>query len=494
MKAFHQSIRWRIQAWYGLLLLVVLAGFGAAAWWLARDNQLAHVDTDLRLRMTSLGSAIFSRGFSSMSRKSSSSSRFTKESDTTSPQELRRSPGQRYWFGEQEGGYYYVVWTSAGEVRYRSTNAPADIPYPDAVTAGSRSQTRQRDQWRERYFIPSRGYTSLVGVNLEAQLAAGRKMAWQLIFAGGGILALGLGFGWWLSGRALKPIGEISAAARHIAGDRPAERINLTHGCRELVELSAVLNETFDRLQGAVTRQMSFTADASHELRTPVAVVLTQIQAALKRPRAPEEYRDTLHICERAIQRMRDLIESLLLLARQDSPDATPRREPCQLQVIVDEAVTLFGIRAAERQARIVQQIEPVEFTADARQIVQVITNLLSNAIDYSPPAATIQVAGGREGANVVLTVTDTGPGIAAEDLPHIFERFYRADKSRTAAHGHNGLGLAITRGIVQAHGGTIEVTSRLGEGTRFTVRLPAGAARNATDEPAPEPVVMVAA
>ena len=251
------------------------------------------------------------------------------------------------------------------------------------------------------------------------------------------------------------------------------QRINAADTDSELGRLAGVLNSTFARLEAAFTQQARFTSDASHELRTPVSVILTQTQTALSRERAGSEYREALEACQRAARRMRALTESLLELARLDAGQEPMKRESFDLPRVARECVEMVRPLAAERGIQLHCEILPLECLGDAGRISQVVTNLLTNAIHFNRDQGEVRLSARAEGGAVYLTVADTGQGIPAEDLPHLFERFYRADKSRSRIQGHNGLGLAICKAIIDAHGGSIEVASQPGSGSTFTVRLP---------------------
>jgi signal transduction histidine kinase len=203
-----------------------------------------------------------------------------------------------------------------------------------------------------------------------------------------------------------------------------------------------------------------------------VAVVLTQTQSALARERPAAEYRESLAACQRAAQRMRGLIESLLMLARFDSLETPEALENCDLSRIATESVSLLKPLADENNVRLDLQATPAHCRGNPGQLAQALGNIVANAIHYNRPGGSVRVMVHPEADGVVLTVTDTGQGIAPGDLPHIFERFYRAEKARSAGREHSGLGLAITKAIVEKHGGTIDVTSEPGTGTTFCVRL----------------------
>jgi len=232
------------------------------------------------------------------------------------------------------------------------------------------------------------------------------------------------------------------------------------------------LNSTFSRLEAAFARQRQFTADAAHELRTPIAVILTQTQTALNRERAAPEYRATVEACQRAAQRMRRLIESLLELARFDAGQEVLQRRTLNLAQTAADCLDLVQPLAAERRVKLLPDLQPVSVTGDATRLAQVVTNLLTNAIQFNRPDGEVHLRLATQDGLAVLEISDTGNGIAPADLPHVFERFYRADASRTGA-GNSGLGLSICRAIVQAHGGTIDASSVEKSRAKFIVRLP---------------------
>lgn len=492
---FH-SIRWRLQIWHSLILVLVLTGFGLAAYQVARDNQLRRIDRELAQRLMS-GLRL----------------RVPKPPPVERPEPpsggLRRGRGiehrmdPAFWRqqmreviehagaleGSETNAFYYVMWQGDGTLVAESANTPDNVPMPE-FSPGSTGETppeakmdeppenftltRTRGQYREFSQRLPFGDRVLVGRSMAPDLAAMRRLALWLTTAGAAVLALGLAGGWWLASRAIRPIDDISATALKIAGGDLSQRINASDTDSELGRLAAVLNSTFARLEAAFAHQVRFTSDASHELRTPVSVILSQTQTALSRERAPNEYRDTIAACQRAAQRMRQLIESLLELARLDAGEAGMKRQAFDLARVTAEAVDLVRPLAAEQGVAIHCDLPSVECQGDPDRIAQVATNLLSNAIHFNRQHGEVRISARSDNGAAVLTVTDTGAGIPADDLPHIFERFYRVDKSRSRVQGRTGLGLAISKAIVAAHSGVIEVTSQPGAGTTFTVRLPA--------------------
>lgn len=461
MKFFH-SIRWRLQLWHGLLLALVLSGFGFTAWRLQRATQIQRVDQELdRLISVIVGS--MPRGEGAPGRP---------PAGFPAPLEARLPARDRSLF---EAGptapFYYILWDHEQREIARSAAAPPGVPRPERVLQPP--NVRWRGTLRERFDFAPRGECALVGRDIGDELGAIQRFAWLLAAAGAIVLALGLAGGWWISTHALRPIGAIGAAAAKITSGDLTHRISTKDTESELGQLVGVLNSTFDRLDAAFAQQARFTADAAHELRTPVTVMLTHVQNGLDTQCNSEEHREAFEAGLRASQRMRRLIESLLELARLDF-GRTPRlRTPCSLDCIAREAADLHRPLAEELGIHLAVELTPASCEGNAEQLGQVVNNLLSNAIYYNRPGGRVQVQVGAGPKAAVLTVSDTGQGIGPEDVPHIFERFYRADKARSNAAGRSGLGLAIVKTIVDAHGGTIEVASEPGRGSTFTVRLP---------------------
>jgi heavy metal sensor kinase len=324
--------------------------------------------------------------------------------------------------------------------------------------------------WERFELLPS-GEAIMLGCSFAPELKELHRTAFNLTAVGGLILLIGLTGGWWFVSRALRPVENISAAAVKISTGDLSQRINVAEAESELGKLASVLNSTFARLDAAFAQQKQFASDAAHELRTPVTVILTQTQTALNRERSPAEYRETVEACQRAAQRMRKLIHALLELARLDAGQEQMKRLRFDFSSVVNECVALIKPIAEERGVKVVSELAPLEITGDAERLAQVVTNLLTNAIQYNKPGGEVRVKLESQHGMAVFAVSDTGTGILGEDLPHVFKRFYRGDKAR--ADGGAGLGLAIAKAIIEAHGGVIDISSEEEIGTTFTVRLP---------------------
>jgi two-component system, OmpR family, sensor kinase len=466
MKLAPHSLRWRLQIWYGLLLVIVLCAFGFTAHHLERVERLRNVDNELQHRLSSVVSALRA---GPPRRTGPPPPRTAQPGIPPGSPNLALTPEVAALFGG-DSPYYFAVWMQQDRPVSQSANAPADMPRPDRADAATRER---QGQLREAFIFAAPVDCVLVGRFIADEERALLFNAALLATAGGVLFLLGLVGGGWLIARAIRPIEDITGTAARIAEGDLTQRVPETDDQSELGRLSLALNQTFSRLEDAFAQQQRFTADAAHELRTPLTVLLTQVQTALARSRSAEEYRDTLEACQRSAQRMRKLLEALLQLARLDA-----REEPLQSSRfdIVDTASECLDLlKPVAREAGITLRREatsaPVE--GDADRLAQVITNLLSNAIQHTPPGGDVTLQVRQEGSTTLVTVSDTGPGIAAKDLPHIFERFYRADTARSGSAGRTGLGLSIAKAIVEAHGGSITAESEAGKGAKFVVRLP---------------------
>jgi two-component system OmpR family sensor kinase len=387
--------------------------------------------------------------------------------------EIRLSNRTQSLFDESDtNNYYFAVWSPNGNLLKSSTNAPPNLARPVRLGRETTVHLDTHNGRREAHQYTEIGDAILIGHSIANYNADNRKFAMLLFAAGAAVLFVGLGGGWILTSRALQPIHDISKTATQISGGDLSRRINAADTDSELGQLANLLNSTFSRLEAAFAQQKQFTADAAHELRTPLAVIISETQTALQRPRSAEEYRETVEACLETAQRMRALTHALLELARFDAGQEQIVREGFDLAEIARKCAADAEKIARDRNIRIIADLNPAPANGDPDRIAQVVTNLVANAIHYNKSAGEVHVATRAENGSAILTVKDTGQGIAAEALPHIFERFYRVDPSRTHGAGHSGLGLAISKAIIDAHNGGLSVESVVGEGTTFTVRI----------------------
>ena len=293
------------------------------------------------------------------------------------------------------------------------------------------------------------------------------------------VLLLGAIGSYWLATRAFAPINRLTSIARRIEAGDLHERVPVPRSKDEVQGLALTFNEMIERLEKAFTRQRRFVADASHELRTPVAAIrsMTDVVLAQSGPVVSEEYVNVLRDVNAEADRLGHLISDLLALARTDENQVLLERELVRLDLLAADVAATTEPLAAERGITIeVLAQQPVTVLGDEVRLIQVIMNLIDNAVTYTNTGGKVTLEVVVKYNNAYLMVRDTGIGIAKEHLDHIFERFYRVDPARSRAAGGTGLGLAITEWIVRAHGGRITVESEVGQGTTFTIVLPIAA------------------
>lgn len=407
--------------------------------------------------------------------------------------QVPRDALQRIGQDEQDQPYF-IIWGMWGEV-LRASSSDLNVPPPGVVAAklddpagpkpsdgpaalrdpgfAGDPEFRQRGLLREVVLQGPFGVTVLVGKSLRSEETSLQQLRWILLGGGVGIMAIGLCGGWLLSKRVMRPIEGISDTARAISASDLSRRIAVGEADSELGSLAQTLNETFERLETAFERQVRFTADASHELRTPLSIIHSHAELALTKDRTAPEYKQAIETCLRAAKRTKSLVDALLVLARADAGKLDLKYERFDLSSAAEESVAMVALRAQERGVVLETDLQARELEADRTRILQLLTNLLINAIQYNRQGGRVVLTVAQEGTEAVLTVADTGVGIAVEDQPHLFERFFRADKARSREAGGSGLGLAICQSIVEAHHGSITFTSQPGSGTKFTVKLP---------------------
>ena len=441
-----RSLRATLLAWYSLVLVAVLATFTTVAVWTMWRSNLGNLDVRLGAMASRLASAV--------------------TPDPGGQYEVNLVADDFAEFGATEDSPYYAIWTDVGELIDRS-DPGVETAFPGAP------QTRIRDGQREVVVQADHGALVLVGQSL----AQTRSDIWRVIVglaaAGGAALLLALLGGWFLVGRALAPIGRIAQTAEAMSESNLSLRIDVGRTEDELGSVATALNRAFDRLEDAFERQGRFTADASHELRTPLTTFMTELEWALARHRSDSEYENSLRVCMNAGQRMRNVIEGLLTLARADAGAIQQQREAVDIARLAEEIVASVEPSAAERGIHLRAESKTAIVDGDPDRLRELISNLVLNAVQYGPAGSTVICSTSAVGGKTSLEISDTGPGIDPEDLPHVFERFYRANKARSRAAGGAGLGLAISKWIAESHGGQIRCESASGRGTRFTVEFP---------------------
>lgn len=313
-----------------------------------------------------------------------------------------------------------------------------------------------------------------VGVSLASVRAVQGGMLQSLVLLFSTTAILALLTGWFLATRALIPIRATAQTAAEINATDLTRRLNLADAEIELEQLVQTFNAMLNRLELAFQRQRQFTADAAHELRTPLSIMQTGLDVTLSQERGAADYRAALQSVSEEVQRLTQLTNTLLILARADKHELPLDKQCINLTQILETVVEQFIIVAQEKQIHIQSEIAPnLVIEGDEVRLIQVIFNVLDNAVKYTPQAGSIFVRAFPQRNLIEIQIEDTGSGILPSEQPYIFERFYRVDITRNRNQGGFGLGLAIAKEIVELHNGTIAVVSVPNQGALFSIRLP---------------------
>jgi heavy metal sensor kinase len=378
-------------------------------------------------------------------------------------------------------GLYIQIFDESTECVYTSPNAPeATLP---VQAAGSRKQPVIFGSYHVRYFrmeksgIPA--WTVHVGATF-APLEEDIEQVTRLLLVVGSVTLLisPLG-GYWLAGRATRPIAQIIDTTARLHPSSLGERLTVRGTRDELDRLSQTINGFLDRIARYLEQNREFTSNAAHELRSPLAAIQNSLEVALNADRSPEEYRELLGEILDECDALRSLVNQLLILAESDGGRAPFALEPVAFDAVVRKAYDMFtGVAEAADIKLKILQLEPCRVEGDENRLRQVVNNLVDNAIKFTRAGGTVGLRLWRaaDDQTVRLSVRDSGSGIPPEDLPHIFNRFFRGDKARQRDRPSRGtgLGLAICQSIILAYNGRIEVESTVDQGTTMTVILPA--------------------
>ena len=456
------SIRVRLTLWYVLLLAVILAAFSGGVYLALRQFLYSNFDESLERSVTAFLGII--------------------QYEEDRPTLALRFPSDDTIDIDRE--LFVRVFDISGDPTFDNSSevggVPVDARALDDALAGKptvRSLTADGDPIRVKTLPIMRDgrISGVMEVGLAADDASDTLTRYLLIvgLAYPITLVLATFGGVFFARRALSPVDNVTRLARRISAEDLGQRLDLQLPDDEVGRLARTFDEMIARLDEAFRRQREFTADASHELRTPLTIIKGQIDVSLQKEREPEVYRQVLSTVNEEVDRLIRLAGSLLTLTRADAGQIPLTLEPVSVSDLV--VGTLEQVRPLASQREIELQLladTDVTIRADEDLLLQLLLNLLDNAIKYTPAGGQVTAGWSLDGDQVALWVRDTGPGIPEEHLPHLFDRFYRVDKSRSRAEGGVGLGLAISRWIAEAHAGSLSVESEQGAGSTFTVRL----------------------
>jgi two-component system heavy metal sensor histidine kinase CusS len=437
------SIRLRLSLWYAAVLLAGFVLFSLLLWFAVRQGLIASVDHALDRRVQGAFELI---------------------------EETSREGGGIPAIQDELGEYA----DSVPEGRLiRVTGPNGQLIFP--IGAPAPLPTRGYRVLRRSASVFGRPYTITAAASLENTEDLLARLRWLMFLSIPITLAAAALGGYAISRQALSPVDSMTSEAAAIGIGNLSRRLAVPRTGDELERLASTWNHMLDRLESAVRQLTQFTADASHELRTPVALIRTTAELALRRPRTPEDYREALRQIVEESERTSRLVDDLLTLARADAGRTFLPAEPLDLTLLVRDVSQQAMILGAARRVEVHTEtpIKPVTIQGNPPALRRLLFILLDNAIKYTPEDGTVTVSL-RNDASPVLSVADTGIGIPPDALPHVFERFFRADPSRNRDFGGAGLGLAIARWIAERHNATITAESTPGLGSTFRVTFPA--------------------
>lgn len=453
------TIRWRLTLWYGGLLAGSLLLFGTVVYTMFARNLMDEIDRALEEEVAEL------------------------------MQEVRRAAGYEDLLHQLDRSFanhpFYEIQVSqgGGEIVFATDVARRQpLPVPDIGLPIVRSTVDLPAPIEAAYRVSSCKASGPAG-DFVVQAAKsldlyhrelGKLLA--VLFGATPLVVVGaLVIGWFLSTRALAPVDRMIAAARDIGAQQLCRRLPVANPHDELGRLAATFNDMIARLERSFDEIRRFTADAAHELRTPLAVLRCEADVALETAASAREYRHVLENQLEEIDRLARLADELLLLCREDARLSPLRRDEVAIDRLLAELVDTLSAAAEVRGVELALDA-PVAcvLAGDRDRLRRLFFNLIENAIKYTPAGGDVRVSCRQSGSRVEVAVCDTGVGIAAEHLPHLFQRFYRVDASRASSGGF-GLGLSIARSLVEIHQGTIGIESRPGAGTTVSVALPVG-------------------
>jgi heavy metal sensor kinase len=454
-----RSLRFRLAVWYFCTVAAICA-LAATGYWFSIRSELNHaLDQGLRYRLIGLRE-------------------FLEDVEPGGDREIASrlneisQLGELYQVFDADGA---LIAQSRGLARHGvPQRPPRELGFEIRYGAGGTADFPLRLAWQK---VRIGSHALILGVADPQRKFEGvlRAFTTVLLLSTPLILALATACGLWLGRRALAPVARITDDARAITETNLSARLAVPDSRDEMQQLSETLNDMLERIEKSFTRVKQFTADASHELRAPMTLIYTAAQYSLRRERSREELADSMQKILRESQRTTALIDDLLLLARGDAGKESAALTGMDAAPLLREAAEQATAMATAKDISVSLQLEAdaLPVRANEAQLRRLLLILIDNALKYTPPGGRVTIQGSSDPTEVKISVADTGAGISPDDLPHVFERFWRADKVRSREAGGTGLGLTIARQIAELHGAHLGVQSEIGRGSVFTVRLP---------------------
>jgi heavy metal sensor kinase len=452
-------LRLRLTLWYTLSLGLILLLFSAFLYVQVRRSLITQIDVALQLAANQAfinvgegeGQLVF--------------------------QNIEDNPGAMRRLNDD---FVIQLLTPEGTIGGTLSSDP-DVPQFAAQASGFRTLSAMGEPWRiysQAVTVGSQNGRLQVAQELEPVLQTLANLQTQILLGLALALFLAGWGGFFLASRALQPIDQITRTAQAISASDLSQRIQYVGPADEVGRLAHTFDTMLDRLQAAFVRERRFTGDAAHELRTPLTALKGRIGVTLSQPRQTAVYTETLQEMEQQVDRLIRLSHDLLLIARLDQGQLRLQMEKIEVADLVGAVVEQVRPLAATKSLTLTENIPPgLTIQGDLDLLIRLFLNLLDNAIKYTPEGGQVAVTARQSATQVAISVSDTGAGITAVHLPHLFERFYRVEDDRSRAGGNGesgaGLGLAIAYEIARAHGGDLTVQSDAGQGATFTVQLP---------------------
>jgi heavy metal sensor kinase len=452
------SLRTRLTIWYSVLLVLTVAVFSAAVLWLHWRLLLEQFDDSLKSISSTANNVV--------------------EEELAELKDLDLAAAEMAGVIHSPDEVVVVLDESGTPIHpsARSMPVPSSAVRLPGFTRGTWTLSSPRGPWRVtarsgkakgyRYFVA-------VGAPLDEAIEQWRTLLKACLIGIPLALLFAISGGLWLGRHGLRPLTSMAAEAQAITAKTLDRRLTVPSATEELEQLAASFNRVLDRLGSALSTQRQFMADASHELRTPISIMRTAADVTLRQPARDEgEYREALAAVAQQASRLTRLVDDMLVLARADGGGYPMVVTSVDMAALVNECVRELAARAEDKDITVRTSLEPVTLKGDEAMLRRMFSNLLGNALTYTPRGGAVHVSLARGSDGVVLRVADTGPGIPPEDRERVFERFVRLDPARGA--GGAGLGLAIARWVAEAHGGRVRIVSSGSDGSVFAATLPA--------------------
>lgn len=460
------TLRVRLTLWYGTALALILIIFSTVLYVMTARSLRDAVDQSLEETAAAAVRALEERGFLPLVDEGELMSQFP---------ELARIDK------------FFQIFSPSGTITIRSPNVKQhemplsrqalEVAYAGHTLFESAKYPKEPPLRLISVPIVYRGsllYIIQVGTTMDSVEHTLNRLLLVLLVSMPVALAVSLAGGWFMAGRALRPVDAITLAAQRIAEGDLTQRLTAPAAADEIGRLTNTFNNMIDRLETSFRQIRQFSSDASHELRTPLTVMRGETELALRRPRETEDYKAVMESNLEEIDRMTRIVDELLFLSRADMGEVKMEHLPVPLDSLIEDVQRQASLLGQERDVQVLlSSTAPAVVSGDELRLRELFLNLVDNAIKYSRSGGTVEMALTIEQRQARLSVTDHGIGIAQEDQPQIFDRFYRTDHARAHTKKGTGLGLAICAWIAESHHGHIEVQSKVGEGSTFTVLLP---------------------